>query len=47
MPRTTKADLERENQELRSKLEDVYDDLADFLDVDDDPDEIDGDDEEE
>ena len=42
MPRVTKAELERENAELREKLLSVYDELGDFLEIEDedgDPDE--------
>lgn len=34
MPRVTKAELERENAELRDKLLSVYDELGDFLEID-------------
>ena len=37
----TKADLEKENDELYAKLEGVYDDLAGFLGVDEDDEEDD------
>lgn len=46
MPRTTKAELEQENAELREKLAGMYDEIGDLLGVDDDEDEDQGEDDE-
>ncbi len=47
MPRTTKAELERDNAELRDKLQSVYDELGEFLGIDEEDDDPEEDDDEE